>query len=275
MSDKHEVQNGDKMDGADTSQMSRRSALGIIGGVSMSALLLMLGSHEAVADALQDDRTLSVNAQRAKITALNKGKKPGKEIPWNNKTLVSNLTEGLNDREARKKLFAFVQSFPYEVRHFVPRQGTELYENEAGDCRHKSDALYNLFKERGFEVRRFDVLFDWADLPIPEDILKEKKLSGTRAFHDAIEVKIDGKWTYVDPTWDLSLEKLGFPVTKKWDGVHPTSEVTKGKTVKIPVGTYKTFEALLAAHQVPWPTRKETDTFNTRLNAWLKEKRSR
>lgn len=270
MLDNDKIAELDAASGLTEPMMGRRDFLRFIATGSLAATLSFVSSCDAVAKILGKEKALSVAAQRAKIAKMNKGKKPGDEIPWNNKSIIKNLTEGLSPVEARKRIFEFVQSFPYGVRKFTPKGGTELYDEEGGDCRHKSDALYNLFKEMGYEVRRLDVAFDWADLPIPKEILAEKKKSGTRAFHDAIEMKIDGKWVYVDPTWNQELKAKGFPVAT-WDGVRATREVTTGPVKKIPAGTFKTFEEYLKAEKIPWPVRSETDAFNKKLNTWLSQ----
>ncbi|MFA6550459.1 MAG: transglutaminase domain-containing protein [Candidatus Gracilibacteria bacterium] len=236
--------------------------------------LITTPACQAIAEALGKGKALSIEEQKARIHGLNIDKKPDEEIQWNVKKMTGNLTEDLNEGEARQKLFEFIQSFPYELRSFKARGGIELYDEEKGDCRHKSNALYALLKQRGFEVRKLDVLFDWKDLPIPKEILALKKRSGTRAFHDGIEVKIDGKWVYVDPTWDPALAHVGFPVTTNWDGASPTKEISNGKTEKIPAGKYEKFEDYLAAYKMPWPVRSETDAFNKALNEWLNKQRS-
>lgn len=254
--------------------MSRRTALRILGGAAVAGVLNSVPACNTVAEILGTrKKLLSVEEQRARIAELNRDKTPGEEIPWNNKRIVQNLTEGLDDSEARTKLYEFVQSFPYRLRSFQPAGGTELYDEENGDCRHKRSAFYDLLRKRGFNVRRLDVLFDWKDLPIPADILAIKKSSGTRAFHDALEIEIGGKWIYVDPTWDPVLKAAGFPVTTDWDGVSPTREITNGKTEKISEGRYGSFGDYLTAYGVPWPVRSETDEFNRRLNEWLEQQR--
>ena len=125
------------------------------------------------------------------------------------------------------KLFEKVQKVPYKVSKFDEKEINE--DIKFGDCRHKSTLLFNLLKKEGYEVKKIKVIFDWKDLPLPNEILSNLKESSTIWDHDAISVRIKSKWIKVDCTWDISLEKVGFPVTKNWDGITDTLQVTKGK----------------------------------------------
>ena len=81
----------------------------------------------------------------------------------------------------------------------------------------------------GFESRDLNGIFDWNDLPIPKDILRILKNSGTFQKHHLLEVNVDGSYLKVDSTWNLELENIGFPVTKNWDGKNDTEQITRGK----------------------------------------------
>ncbi|MEK6833538.1 MAG: transglutaminase domain-containing protein [Nanoarchaeota archaeon] len=125
------------------------------------------------------------------------------------------------------KIFEKVQRIPYRVCKFNKDDIDERL--RYGDCRHKSHLLFILLKKAGFEVRRIKVLFDWKDLPIPKDIIFILKESSSIWLHDSLKVKINNRWLKVDCTWNPELEKIGFPVTKKWDGKSNTIQVTRGK----------------------------------------------
>jgi hypothetical protein len=125
------------------------------------------------------------------------------------------------------KIFNQVQKIPYKVCKFEPEKiDCGLKE---GDCRHKSTLLYNLLKKDVFEVKKIKVIFDWKDLPIPKEILSKLNESSTIWDHDAVALKQGRKWLKLDCTWDPALTKANFPVTKKWDGVSDTLQVTEGK----------------------------------------------
>lgn len=124
------------------------------------------------------------------------------------------------------KLFEKVQKIPYKVCKF---ERDKIDENiRYGDCRHKSELLYKLLVKAGFEVKRLKVVFYWKNLPLPNKLLA---IIGHDSVweHDSLSVKINGRWTMVDCTWNLELKKKGFPVTEKWDGKSDTKLVTDGK----------------------------------------------
>lgn len=125
------------------------------------------------------------------------------------------------------QLFEKVQKIPYKVCKF----DKELINPNIlhGDCRHKSELLYNLFTEEGYRVKKIKVEFYWYDLPLPKNIIAILKKSGTVFPHDSLLVKINNKWVKVDCTWNPELEKKGFPITKNWDGKSDTKQVTEGR----------------------------------------------
>jgi transglutaminase-like putative cysteine protease len=187
------------------------------------------------------------------------------------------LEIGKNEIEFRKDVFDFVKNFPYRITRFTPQKG-DLLLYRRGDCRHKTEALLNIFRAKGYPVRKVEVLFDWKDLPIPEEILGILK-SETKGFHDAAEVKIDGKWVYVDATWDDALISKNFPVTQNWDGFSDTREITAGATRKFypakspDISAEKTFTTrgnLYEKAGLKYPVNlSEIQQFGKSLNDWL------
>jgi hypothetical protein len=133
----------------------------------------------------------------------------------------------MNKNKTLIKIFEKIQNIPYKVSKFDKNQIKEKI--KFGDCRHKSTLLYNLLKKKDFEVKKVKVIFDWRDLPIPKEILSNLKESSTIWDHDSLSVKINNKWIKVDCTWDLTLEKVGFSITKNWNGISDTLQVTNGK----------------------------------------------
>jgi len=132
--------------------------------------------------------------------------------------------------ENQKKIisiFEKVQKIPYRVCMFDKKNINE--ELRYGDCRHKSELLFKLLEKEGFEVKKIKVLFDWRDLPLPKEITEILKDSDKVWSHDSIKVKINNRWIKIDCTWNSELEKIGFPITKNWDGVSDTLQVTNGK----------------------------------------------
>ena len=112
------------------------------------------------------------------------------------------------------KLFKKVQDVPYFL--FRHRDSSKLFSLNKGCCAEKLIWLGNKLKEMNIPVKYYLIEFKWEDLPIPKEIIRlKKKESG---YHLALKAKLNGKWTWIDPTWDPGLEKEGFPITKNWDG---------------------------------------------------------
>ncbi|MDP3728786.1 MAG: hypothetical protein Q8R18_05010 [bacterium] len=125
------------------------------------------------------------------------------------------------------QLFEQVQKIPYRVCKF---DRTIIKPNILfGDCRHKSELLYSLLLEEGYEVKKIKVEFDWKDLPLPKNIIATLQKSGTVFPHDSLLVKSNKKWVKVDCTWNPELKNKGFPITKNWDGQSNTKQVTEGE----------------------------------------------
>jgi len=143
--------------------------------------------------------------------------------------------EGLEDLQGEElliKLFRFVQAIPYRISKFEKTGilGESVNTSiKCGDNRHKTLLLYNLMMERNFDVDRCKVIFDWADLPIPQEILSILEKSGTRMAHEVLKLNANEHYSiYLDPTWNPELGSIGFPVTGDWDGKSPTGQVTNG-----------------------------------------------
>ena len=131
-------------------------------------------------------------------------------------------------RPVRKLIESFekVQRIPYMCRRGNPLEVKE--ELTYANCSKKRGLLKQILDSFGFECRKLDAIFDWSDLPIPTDILKILRNSGTFQKHHLLEVKINENYFKIDTTWNLELEWLGFPVTKDWDGNSDTEQITKG-----------------------------------------------
>ncbi len=121
------------------------------------------------------------------------------------------------------KLFERVQSVPYFL--FEHRNSSKLFYLNKGCCAEKLIWLGNKFKEMKISVKYYLIEFDWKNLPIPEKIIKLRKREKEQ--HLALRAKINERWAWIDPTWDLGLGKGGFPVTKSWDGISDTRLAVK------------------------------------------------
>src|SRR3989344_1064546 len=123
------------------------------------------------------------------------------------------------------EIFHKVQKIPYKVCRFDEAEIDESL--KCGDCRHKTYLLKKFLEEMGIEVRITMVIFNWADLPLPNSILGILKKSGTLFPHKIVEMKRGDNWIKLDCGWDPDLKNAGFPVTEEWDGKTDTKQITR------------------------------------------------
>jgi hypothetical protein len=97
------------------------------------------------------------------------------------------------------------------------------------------------------------------------------KRSSTVWLHDAVEVRIHGDYIFLDPTWNEELEKKGFPITKVWNGLEDTKQVTEGEITFIKEKEFeKDRDKILKEHKIKID-KKEALRFADALNQWLME----
>jgi len=181
-----------------------------------------------------------------------------------------NMINSINHFKEDDKLvstFNKVQKIPYVVCQFEEDKiGENLRE---GDCRHKSYLLKKLLDAEGYKTKIVKVIFDWKDLPIPKRILTILKKSSTVWIHNALAVKVHGDYIFVDPTWNPELEKKGFPVAKKWNGLEDTKQVTEGEITFIKEKEFeKDKDKILKEHKIKID-KKEALRFADKLNKYL------
>lgn len=154
--------------------------------------------------------------------------------------------------------FESVQAILYKCR-FCPSENLDLSLSYA-NCNQKRDLLKKVLDSYGFETQKLDAIFNWRDLPIPSDILDILRKSGTFQKHHLLEVKVEGAFLKLDPTWDLGLEPRGFPVTKSWEGDRDTRQITEGEVFfynpKLPIISLPYF-------------KEEREEFARAFNIWL------
>lgn len=163
-------------------------------------------------------------------------------------------------------IFELVRRVPYRLTSWTGDPDS-LFNTGFGDCRHKEATQRRLLTMAGINARHVQILFDWAHLPIPSEILGI--LSETRGFHDTVEVDVNGRPVIVDATWDPSLARAGFPVQANWNGVSPTLPVTTGKLLLVRPDDLPKEQNLYDYFGVGWPNRELTNRFNRALNLWF------
>ncbi len=184
--------------------------------------------------------------------------------------LAAQLDDGLSLPERRIAAFQIVQNIPYKLTAWKGDPNSLLLLGQ-GDCRHKSAAMLSVLRALKIEASPVKIPFNWADLPIPADIVAH--LTETRGIHDAIEARIDNTYVLVDPTWDPALKTVGFPVLSAWDGVSPTLPITANASVVLRAGDVKAGTDLFAYFGIAWPQRDRTQAFNRALNVWTDQVR--
>ncbi|PKL59682.1 MAG: hypothetical protein CVV33_06565 [Methanomicrobiales archaeon HGW-Methanomicrobiales-4] len=143
-------------------------------------------------------------------------------------------TSGLPLQEQLISIFLHIRDIPYAL---VPSLGNQMSGPEQllyigkGSCGPKHHLLGSLFTRLGIPVRYQLWPFLWNDpeLLFPPDLRASAAGLGITS-HLACLAFLNEKWVLVDATWDLSLEKGGFPVNQSWDGrsdtllaVHPVN----------------------------------------------------
>ena len=138
-----------------------------------------------------------------------------------------------------------------------------------GDCRHKTQFLKNAFDKEGIEYRELVALFEWQDLPIPQELLDILKKSSKRWTHQLLEVKIGDKWLKIDPVWDKTLGHISFPTTSisRWEGDSDIGRVSLGEIEYIPKDKFKKEDYGIKID------KEEAHVFAEKLNEFLEEKR--
>ncbi|HIF7612273.1 TPA: Tat pathway signal sequence [Klebsiella pneumoniae] len=168
--------------------------------------------------------------------------------------------------ELRRAIFELVRRIPYQLGAWNG-ESMSLFQQGFGDCRHKAAAAERLLTDGGITAKRKLVRFDWADLPVPADILAI--LPQTQGFHDTVAFELQGKTYLFDATWDMALRGAGFPVMPSWDGNSDTWPVTSRMSTQQTVLMPQPGQDIYSTNQMNWPQREKTMAFNQALNNWL------
>jgi hypothetical protein len=112
-------------------------------------------------------------------------------------------------------------------------------------------------------------------LKYPEEIQKLASLLPP-GHHLACKALIKDRWIIVDATWDLPLQKAGFPVEGAWDGIHDT-KIAVNALDEIDHETLKERLEFLSEQKKTWSERDIScyAEFIQKFNHWLEQLRSR
>lgn len=114
-------------------------------------------------------------------------------------------------------LFNKVRDIPYG--NIGSRNPKQVYLQQKGTCSGKHELLKGLLTALKIPVKNYIILHSFNQLPVkyPKEIRTFLSKNNIVDPHNFLKIKIGKHWQIVDVTWDLSLEKLGFPVNKTWN----------------------------------------------------------
>lgn len=138
--------------------------------------------------------------------------------------LLEKITFGIDSKEDKiVKVYNYVQNIPW--KNINSREAVDIINYNAGTCSGKHKLLQQLYNLMNIEVVEFICKHRFVDLSLDLPFQLSSFLA-THAFidyHNFIKIKnTNNEWICVDATWDLPLAKLGFPVTKNWNGSSDT-----------------------------------------------------
>ena len=126
------------------------------------------------------------------------------------------------------QLYVKVRDVPFALG--AEGKPDKLLEDNLGGCTRKHLFLAPRLKRMGYKVEIGIALFDWRELPIPEDILN--LLKQPIQYHMFLFSNHGNKDFMVDATWDKEMQKLGFPLFE-WDETNQSNLGVK------PISVYK------------------------------------
>jgi len=158
--------------------------------------------------------------------------------------------------------FESIRDIPYEIP-LTP---------DAPDrcCSGKAKLLLSLFDDVGYEARVRMCEFRWSDVSLPVSVSEIPH--DDLCSHVFVEVRIDGDWKVVDPTWDRGLSSV-FP-TVTWDGLSSTRVAVPATTFLSAEESQKRFDAEMSEEVITADLVKNGDFYRV-LNAWLAEVRNK
>lgn len=187
-------------------------------------------------------------------------------------------TKSLSAKSARISIYQHIRDIPYAIVPSLrdPKTGPSgMIRMNKGSCVPKHFLMALMMGELGLQVKYVTHLFNWNDpaIKFPPALRKVAKNMPITA-HLATKVSIEGRWTLVDATYDLSLKKAGFPVNESWDGASDT----KNAVIPIEEVVHESLQERLsfAGKRVGEYTDKERSAyaeFTKKLNYWLEELR--
>ncbi len=162
--------------------------------------------------------------------------------------------------------FAKVRNVPYVLG--VDGNPNKLLDENKGNCTRKHLYLAGKLVQLGYKVSLGVAVFDWEELPIPQEITG--LLKDSTDTHLFLYASLDGKEDVVDATWDPQMPQ-GFKVNT-WDGESPTQIGVPAK--KIWREDFRLFQTKATVGQALRVIKNSLESkrptpFNDAFNVWL------
>lgn len=134
------------------------------------------------------------------------------------KEIISEWADDLSIEKQIIVLFEKVRDIPYG--EIGSRDPYDVYKNNKGTCSGKHELLKELYQELGIKTKDFIAMHRFKDLKVdfPDNIKEILYRSDIVDPHNFFKINSNSKWITIDITWDMPLNKFGFPVNKNWDG---------------------------------------------------------
>jgi hypothetical protein len=127
--------------------------------------------------------------------------------------------------QARVAIFEKIRDIPYAI---VPELNdaeryAEILTLGKGSCTPKHFLLCSMYQQLGLSVLYAVYPFRWAEVELPYPPRLQRLVKALpMSYHLACRVEIEGRLVLVDATLDPTLEQMGLPVNKGWDGLSDT-----------------------------------------------------
>lgn len=162
------------------------------------------------------------------------------------------------------ELFTRVRNIPYRLG--LDGNPDKLFSEGVGNCTRKSLYLLSKLPPLGYKVEVGIAVFDWRQLPIPDEIISLLKKPVQR------HMFLFANGQQIDPTWHPGIP--GFTVSE-WDGINPTPLGVPAIKIIKPNPAILQVRALASSlKNLISPVDQEPTLFNDAFNHWLEKQQN-
>ena len=134
-------------------------------------------------------------------------------------------TQGKSPLEARVSIYSRIRDIHYAIvpELIDPKKYTGILTAGKGSCTPKHFLLCEMYQKLGMTVLYACYPFRWDEIEVDyPPILRKLARTIPTSYHVACKVEINRNLVLVDATLDPTLERVGLPVNKDWDGISDT-----------------------------------------------------